>query len=405
MWCNQVVRAAAEGFLDVATAALKSKKAAATGTGTGTGEVGVIDAAARRDIMAARLSSPKQRRDAEDDGGGGGGGGSGGGKGGGSTTSAVEYHSSFVSLMATLALAWTPSMVPTMAAHAAAALCIISLSSSNSNAARGVIGGGGIGGGDIGGGGIGGGEGVMRIALGLLTRWLWWFVFIGVVAIAGLGAAPRLVPPPVGGIPHDVVSAYDLAAHYAAAFAVFACSAASLALEGLAIGWLLRRMADLSGVGGGGGGGSRGGGKERSETEMRCSSSNHTERSHNLKEPITLGGGRRRRGGRVALLVAVTAAVCVVQPPLGVAIGVLARSWAAARWAAYEEGGPGCRRITVCGYEESSAGSAAALLRLLLSLQSAAMIAPSAVAVIQVLVESRGSLIHPLVSRLSAALI
>ena len=49
-----MVRAAAEGFLDVATAALKSKKAAATGTGTGTGEVGVIDAAARRDIMAAR---------------------------------------------------------------------------------------------------------------------------------------------------------------------------------------------------------------------------------------------------------------------------------------------------------------------------------------------------------------
>jgi hypothetical protein len=66
----------------------------------------------------------------------------------------------------------------------------------------------------------------MRLVLGLLTRFTWWFAFVGLAAVAGLGVVPRLAPPPVGGVPHDVHNVYDLLGNYAALLAVYACAAA-----------------------------------------------------------------------------------------------------------------------------------------------------------------------------------
>lgn len=81
-----------------------------------------------------------------------------------------------------------------------------------------------------------------------------------------------------------------------------------------------------------------------------------------------------------------TAVACVVQPPLGLAIGLLARCWSAAEGASAAATAKGARAVP-----EAELAAAAALLQFLLSLQSTALMVPSAVAVIQVMVESRGT--------------
>jgi hypothetical protein len=463
-WCNQVVVAAAEGFLDVAAAAAAAAAAvshwtvtassaphsqsgatesvegnvpssarisAVSETRTGS-EAGaetavareqsriVVDAAARRDIMAARLLLPQhnggnnsgedQSDDDDDDGGG---------------KSALD---SFVSTAARHTLTWTPSMVPAMAAHAAMALCVIASDGMCSKC-------------NVGGAG---GGGVMRLVSELLTKLSWWVAFIGLVATAGLGAVPWLAPPPVGGVMHGASDAHDVLENYAALCAVYVCSVASLALEGLAVEQVLKLWSG-SGDGSGGGGGSsddgrvggdcgssdggdsrgggaglggRRGGDRRGDGEGEREK--WTYRRQYTYSPLPLG----ERRWLIFAAAVTTAAACVVQPPLGLAIGLLARCWAAARAGAVVRlavGGEGghldgdrdegkaqhrAQRVVgpataaaVCHWTAADSSSrrsqsqaaAAALLQLLLALQTAALIAPSAVAVIQVIVESRGA--------------
>lgn len=297
VWCNQVVKAGAEGLLDVAEAAEGARRLGAARSQSETeGETaprGPLTAAARLRIMAARLSPP------------------------GRDLGAGAPRGGFP--LARHALTWMPSMVPAMVAHACAALAVVTRDrSSGSGCCVGV-----------------GGGCAASVSWGLLARVVWWATFVGVAAVSGgLGAAPWLVPTSVGGVTSERIG--DLTA----LCAVFVSSAASLALEGLALEWVTARAR---------GGAERYGGGE--------------------------GAGQSpwvTRPGLAFAATAATAAACAWQPALGLVIGSLVRLGSAV-------GNP------------AAAGAPTATLHALLSLQAATMLAPSGVAAARVLVESRGT--------------